>query len=144
MIVWGGSAFLYRFQYRRALRSGNRQLEANEHAECTERTSVHTAVWTGSEMIVWGGFPVPTPAGATIREATAGGQRARRMHPAHECSHRGLDRERNDRLGGMSILYLPQHRRALRSGNRQLEANEHAECTQRTKRLTLRSGPGMK
>jgi hypothetical protein len=30
------------------------------------------------------------------------------------------------------IWFPPQHRRALRSGQRQLDAHEHAECTQRT------------
>ena len=40
----------------------------------------HTAVWTGSEMIVWEvtGFPPSsTPAGATIRQPTAGGRQVR-------------------------------------------------------------------
>ena len=87
MIVWGGECISLPFQHRRALRSGNRQLEAHEHAECTQRTIRSHGGLDGHEMIVWGETP---------------------------------------------RFLTSQHRRALRSGNRQLEADEHAECTQRT------------
>ena len=33
-----------------------RQLDSNQHHNAPEAREIHTAVWTGSEMIVWGGY----------------------------------------------------------------------------------------
>ena len=43
------------FQHRRKIQPGHRQLDGHEHDQRTRCPSEHTAVWTGSEMIVWGG-----------------------------------------------------------------------------------------
>ena len=68
----------------------------------------HTAVWTGSEMIVWGGYGSRlsrTPAGATIRQPKLdGGDHHRR--PAARKSHGGVDGQRDDRLGRMNAASL--------------------------------------
>ena len=34
---------------------GTDSLGHHQYRQCTRRPRVHTAVWTGSEMIVWGG-----------------------------------------------------------------------------------------
>ena len=68
MIVWGGSV----------LNTGGRYDPSTDTWIATNTTNApdprrsHTAVWTGSEMIVWGGIgngfppPISTPAGDTI------------------------------------------------------------------------------
>ena len=70
----------------------------------TIRTRIrHTAVWTGSEMIVWGG----STAAARFERRRAlqsggeqldGGDHHRRARRAHR-SHGGVDGQRDDRLG---------------------------------------------
>ena len=42
-------------QHRRTIRSLYRQLDSNQHVNAPEARIYHTAVWTGSRMIVWGG-----------------------------------------------------------------------------------------
>ena len=74
--------------------------------------SNHTAVWTGSEMIVWGGGlhpgnPVDHRAGGIVVTRIAGHPSASRTHrssPKH--SHGNLDGQRNDRVGW---IYLQRH-----------------------------------
>jgi N-acetylneuraminic acid mutarotase len=59
MIVWGG----FSFDLQTRLNTGGRYNPATNSWTVTETTnapdgrSSHTAVWTGSEMIVWGGVP---------------------------------------------------------------------------------------
>ena len=54
MIVWGGYLFIY-------LNTGGRYNPSTDSWAATSITNApaprgrHTAVWTGSEMIVWGG-----------------------------------------------------------------------------------------
>ena len=84
MIVWGG------FVYPSSLNTGGRYDPASDSWTPTSTLNApsaryrHTAVWTGSERIVWGDIPRPTQAGALIRSATAGRPRARSMPPSHE------------------------------------------------------------
>ena len=58
MIVWGGDYFDGTYHY---LQSGGRYNPSTDSWVTTSTTNapeardVHTAVWTGSEMIVWGG-----------------------------------------------------------------------------------------
>ena len=63
----------------------------------------HTAVWTGSEMIVWGGLDeiafTSTLAEGMIQARTVGQPPALPMRPLPELSHGSMDRQRNDRLG---------------------------------------------
>ena len=65
--------------------------------------NVHTAVWTGSEMIVWGGWAaaacISIAAGSTIPAPTVGQPPAPPTRPIAETTHSSLDRQRNDRLG---------------------------------------------
>ncbi len=56
MIVWGGNSVSGQLEHRRPLRPGDRHL--GRHVSQRRRPPgrrLHTAVWTGSEMIVWGG-----------------------------------------------------------------------------------------
>ena len=44
------------FEHRRSIQSEHGQLDSNKHYQCARwHDSYHTAVWTGSEMIIWGG-----------------------------------------------------------------------------------------
>jgi N-acetylneuraminic acid mutarotase len=61
MIVWGGSHLSYQ-NYQPGLNTGGRYNPTTNSWTATSAThapggrDLHTAVWTGSEMIVWGGF----------------------------------------------------------------------------------------
>src|SRR5262245_676208 len=53
-------------------------------ANAPGQRNYHTAVWTGSRMIVWGGdqtSPTTGPAASTTRRQTPGPRRARTEHP---------------------------------------------------------------
>ena len=73
------------------------------HSPTRPLPEFHTAVWTGSEMIVWGGDHSGSLLNTGGRynpstdswTATSTHQRAR----CPKCSHGSLDRQRNDRLG---------------------------------------------
>ncbi len=62
MIIWGGVDFVGF-----ALSTGGRYNPSNDSWRATSTSNTplaryyHTAVWTGSEMIVWGGQVVATP-----------------------------------------------------------------------------------
>jgi len=59
MIVWGGLYYDGSYHY---LNTGGRYNPSTDSWTATSTTSApagryeHTAVWTGSQMIVWGGF----------------------------------------------------------------------------------------
>ena len=64
MIVWGGDAYGVR-----AVNTGGRYNPGTDSSTATTTTGApagrrdtHTAVWTGSQMIVWGGTRTPPPA----------------------------------------------------------------------------------
>ena len=58
------------FEHRRQIQSQHGQLDSHQHRPTRPLArATHTAVWTGSEMIVWGGYDANqqrTPAGDTI------------------------------------------------------------------------------
>ena len=54
MIVWGGSTGILSEHWRQ-IQSQHGQLDTTSMTNAPAARSVHTAVWTGSEMIVWGG-----------------------------------------------------------------------------------------
>ena len=54
MIVWGDDGNST-FQHRREIQSQHGQLDGHQHDQRTHSRAGHTAVLTGSEMIVWGG-----------------------------------------------------------------------------------------
>ena len=87
MIVWGG----YdgdSFEHRREIQSQHRQLDSHQHHQRARCPRAHTAVWTGSEMIVWGGsstvIPFLTLAGDIIPAPTVGQPLAPLMRPLAE------------------------------------------------------------
>jgi N-acetylneuraminic acid mutarotase len=61
MIVWGG--YFYSGVYAQYLNTGGRYNPGTDGWMATNVTNVpvgrtyHTAIWTGSEMVVWGGYP---------------------------------------------------------------------------------------
>ena len=82
----------------------------------------HTAVWTGSEMIIWGGVAngaLPERRGA-LRPGCQQLDRPdhhRRPRRAHG-PHGGVDGQRDDRLGRSGAGHLIRRRRALQSDRR--------------------------
>jgi N-acetylneuraminic acid mutarotase len=91
MIVWGGAYFDPTYQVLRPLNSGGRYTPVTDEWTATNLTNApdprytHTAVWTGHEMIVWGGgwdsggrycaeggpSPTPTPTATVTATPTA-------------------------------------------------------------------------
>ena len=71
---------------------------------------VHTAVWTGSEMIVWGGSDNARLFEHRREIQSQHGQLdSHQHHQRARCpnrSHSSLDRQRNDRLGRMTTAFL--------------------------------------
>ena len=78
----------------------------------------HTAIWTGAEMIVWGGLASTgvTKTGGRYDPAVDCGPRPRspraptRTYPTALLAHRRLDGNRDDRLGWVRTV---EHRRTL-------------------------------
>ena len=90
----------------------------------------HTAVWTGSEMIVWGGCtdPLcsnPLNTGGRYNPSTDSwtATSTNNAPSARTVSHGSLDRQRNDRLGRVLLLF--EHRWAIQPCHRQLDTHQH-------------------
>ena len=104
MIVWGG------YNGASALNTGGRYNPSTDSWTATSTTnapagrSEHTAVWTGSEMIVWGGIRQRRQL-FEHRRAIQSRHRQLDSHQPHQRaararrSHGSVDRQRNDRLG---------------------------------------------
>ena len=91
MIIWGGSLMV-----RTILNTGGRYNPSTDSLDPTSISNAptaradHTAVWTGSEMIVWGGddvFNFSTPAVDILPARTVGQPPAQTTRPPHEPSH---------------------------------------------------------
>ena len=118
------------FERRRALQSGGEQLDGGDAPTARPpRAICHTAVWTGSEMIVWGGYNGSSyfndggrynPAADSWTAVTTTGAPA-----ARDVSHGGVDGQRDDRLGRIDgSVSLFERRRALQSGGQQLDGGD--------------------
>ena len=93
---------------------------------------VHTAVWTGSEMIVWGGFDsgAYTNTGGRYDPATdswtatstTNAPDARDLHTAVWTGSRMIV------WGGMGFFGDLQQRQTIRSCDRYLDGNKHDQC----------------
>ena len=65
----------------------------------------HTAVWTGDEMIIWGGPQLPATKWLTLRKTSPAADAWTAVRPpttrlpAARLAHCGVDRRRNDHLG---------------------------------------------
>ena len=89
MIVWGGQDGWGG----PILNTGGRYNPSTDSWTATSTTNApegridHTAVWTGSQMIVWGGdgFRFSTPAADTIPAPTVGVPPASPMRLPHDC-----------------------------------------------------------
>jgi N-acetylneuraminic acid mutarotase len=72
MVVWGGSFFDPDTEEEQPLDTGGRYDPASDGwqsaatQDAPSARNFHTAVWTGSEMIVWGGFPGDTGASCLL------------------------------------------------------------------------------
>lgn len=70
MIIWGGDTIGVNRNDGAAYDPVTNTWTAVSTAGAPSPRSRHTAVWTGSNMIVWGGLPGPTNAGAVYDPAT--------------------------------------------------------------------------
>ena len=70
MVVWGGYRRQHGLpQHRRAVRPGHGHLDGDlDRGGAVRRVIDHTAVWTGSVMVVWGGYD------AQLRYLNTGGR----------------------------------------------------------------------
>ena len=90
----------------------------------------HTAVWTGSRMIVWGGdngSVYLNDGGHTTRSRTPGRRPRQRTRPRPRLPHGGLDRLEDDRLGRVRRQRLPERRRPVRPGREHLDGDHDNE-----------------
>ena len=136
LIVWGGWNGVNAPQVATYSNTGSRYtpgtdswVETHVGLNAPSPRSGHTAVWTGTEMIVWGGgLPShrrPLPAGD--RQLAADQCRRQRAERLLLGTHGGLDGQRNDRLGWTLTLHGPwgEHRRPVFARFRQLAAHQY-------------------
>ena len=134
--------------------NGNYTLPANSSSvgPCTEDTWTatsappdgrvgHTAVWTGSEMIVWGGFEpgfflvTPFNTGGRYNPSTNAWKATSTTNaPDGRSSHTAVwNGSEMIVWGGFRLIgILFQHRWTLRSWHGQLDRYEHRECAGRS------------
>ena len=130
MIVWGGGA-----SGPIIFNTGGRYNPSTDSWTATSITNApagrfdHTAVSTGSQMIVWGGCPDPL----CSNPLNTGGRynpitdswtatSTNNAPSARRCPG-SLDRQRNDRLGRVLLLF--EHRWAIQPCHRQLDTHQH-------------------
>ena len=89
----------------------------------------HTAVWTGTEMIVWGGINGSSylNTGGRYNPGTDSWTATSTTNApdARHVSHGSVDRQRNDRLGRIQ-QQLFEHRRAILRGYTNRNANTNS------------------
>ena len=118
MIAWGGSDTPFGTFYG----SGNIYTPATASWRDTNLTGApqgryfHTAVWTGTEMIVWwtGRPSTSGPAATTVRSPIAGGHAHTRGAGCARKPYSRLDWPRDDRVGRQRHDSLLEDRRRLR------------------------------
>ena len=111
--------------------TSDRYLDSHQHHQRARRRYLHTAVWTGSEMIVWGGFAdvrssFRTPAGDTIPARIVGQPPAPPTRPLPEYSHTAVWTGSEMIVwGGVDGNGLFEHWREIQSQHRQLDSHQH-------------------
>ena len=111
--------------------------------------SNHTAVWTGSEMIVWGGYVISgtfrTPAADTIRARIVGPPPAPLTRPLAETRHTAVWTGSEMIVwGGYDGTGSFQHRRPIQSRHEQLDGHQHHQRARCAETITRQSGPAVK
>ena len=106
--------------------------------------TITPAVWTGSEMIVWGGYRRQRlferrRALQSGGQQLDGGEHHRRARRASR-PHGGVDGQRDDRLGRSRRRRLFERRRALQSGGQQLDGRDHRPARPPRAAITRRCG----
>ena len=106
MIVWGGTDDVGDLEHRRPVRPGDGHVGARRRRApgVPAGRDEHTAVWTGTEMIVWGGSSGAADLNTGGRynpvDRHLDGDVDGRGRPAGSPrSHGGVDRDGDDRLG---------------------------------------------
>ena len=106
-------------------------------------TLLHTAVWTGSKMIVWGGYGTPSlndgglydpVANTWTATTTTGAPSARGAHTAVWTGSRMI-------VWGGVQRRLSERRRPVRPGGEQLDGDNDVRRAVGTPTATQRSGP---
>ena len=131
MIVWGGSEAATIFN------TGGRYNPSTDSWTATSTTNApagrnsHTAVWTGSEMIVWGGTDdtpaSSTPAADTIPARIVGQPPAPPTHP-QPIGHTAVWTGSEMIVWGGYLPYRLKHRREIQSQHGQLDSHQHHQC----------------
>jgi N-acetylneuraminic acid mutarotase len=133
MIVWGGGTGSTFFDTGGRYNPSTDSWTATSIVGAPSARYVHTAVWTGSEMIVWGGYPNTNTGGrynpgmdSWIATSTTGAPSARYVHTAVETGSEmivwgGTDDISRWNTGGR---YCAQFRCAKSDSN----ADTHANC----------------
>ena len=93
----------------------------------------HTAVWTGGEMIVWGGYDGTNDFNSGYRyDPATDTWTATSTDQCTHCpriSHSNLDWQSDDSVGRVgSRCQLSEHWRAIRPGHRHLDCYQHNKC----------------
>ena len=107
MIVWGGDDGSSYFNTGGRYNPGTDSWTATSTTNAPAARYFHTAVWTGSEMIVWGGVDGSSylNTGGRYNPGTdSWTATSTTSAPAGRyVSHGSVDRQRNDRLGRISM-----------------------------------------
>ena len=117
MIIWGGGEFFYTG----AINTGARYNPITDSWTSTNTNNApsarvsHTAVWTGSEMIVWGGednnFSYLNTGGRYNPDTNSWAATSTAGAPEGRVAHAAVwDGQRNDRVGWLGGFRRPKHR----------------------------------
>ena len=110
MIVWGGTGDTTGGRYNPGTDTWN---ATSTGANVPSPRVFHTAVWTGTEMIVWGGDDGSSNNQFNTGERMDGHLDGRERAVPARVAHRGVDWESDDRLGWFGSLHAVQYRRPL-------------------------------
>ena len=100
MLAAAGANYMLPTISGRGGRMHRRYLDSDQHRNAPDARGHHTAVWTGSEMIVWGGFGgTYLNTGGRSNPSTDSWIGTSTLTRPRLAGTQQLDRQRNDRLG---------------------------------------------
>ena len=143
MIVWGGAvnSFPYYSNTGGRYNPTTDSWTATSIVSAPEARDGHTVVWTGTEMIVWGGLSFD---GSNYHYLNTGGRYNPTTDSWTATSNVSAPNARDGHTavwtggemivwGGADLSSLFQHRREIQSRHRQLDSNQHRQRTRRAR-----------
>ena len=127
------------FEHRRKIQSQHRQLDSHQHHQRARCPIRHTAVWTGSEMIVWGGcdgFSCLNTGGRYNPSTDSWTATSTTNAPAARYSHTAVWTGSEMIVWGGYDGWRFEHRRKIQSQHRQLDSHQHHQRARCPKRHT--------